>query len=617
MSLTGYKMQHSRGLLFFIAILLVWGVFFRFANLDYKVYWHDEAYTSLRAAGFTRQEIDREIFTNRIIPAQELQKFQRIKPGSTAADTIHSLALEDPQHPPLYFLMARFWMQTFGSSLTASRMLPALLSLLALPFMYGLAVELFGSRLVAIVATALLALSPFDILFAQTARQYSLLTALVIGNSFLLLRALRLLTWPNWLLYSLGSAIAFYTHPMYALTVVAHGAYVLLLSLPLIPIGFERDTYSLIAPPLARGDGGVPNAIEEKPIGISSPKLQLLDWKVWWKHSHQFWKYLLAVAGALLLYSPWLIVIKSNYQRFSATTDWTRASVDLLYLVKLWILNVTCPFLDLDFGFDNVWTYLLRLLVIATIALAIYVVCRQTPRTTWLFILLTIFVPFLLLALPDLLEGGKRSTVSRYLISCFPGLQLAVAYLLANKIIVGQWLWRGVTVLLITGSIASCTVSAFSDTWWDKDLSYSNAEVARLINADAKRSNNLLSANLSRTSSTNFPTKSLEEKPRQTAPLVLSDIGDDFTNTGDLISLSYRLNQNVQLLLLNQPPNLELLHGYTETLVFRPSQRLFQAFKQQQIKLEKVSDPGRLWRIQIGTTNPDNSCGLVKQICKL
>src|SRR3712207_9573404 len=82
---------------------------------------------------------------------------------------------------------------------------------------------------------------------------------------------------------------------------------------------------------------------------------------------------------------------------------------------------------------------------------------RRPPRST-LFPYTTLFrSPFLLLALPDLLVGGKRSTVSRYLISCYPGLQLAVAYLLANKVLVGQWLWRGVTVLLLTGSIASCT----------------------------------------------------------------------------------------------------------------------------------------------------------------
>jgi uncharacterized membrane protein len=563
MSLTGYKTQLSRGLLFFLTTLLVLGVFFRFANLDYKVYWHDEAYTSMRAAGFTRQEIDQELFTNQIIPAQELQKFQRIKPGSTAADTIHSLAEEDPQHPPLYFLMARFWMQTFGSSLSASRALPALLSLLALPLMYGLAVELFGSRLAAIFATALLALSPFDVLFAQTARQYSLLTVIVIGNSFLLLRALRLQSWHNWLFYSLGSAIGFYTQPMYGLTTVAHAAYVLLLSVP-----------------------------------FGSPKPKLLDWKGWWKQSHHFWKYLLAVAGGLLLYSPWLVVLKANYQRFSATTDWTRVTVDLLYLVKLWILSLTCPFLDLDFGFDSVWTYLLRLLVVALMGMAIYIVCRQTPPTTWLFILATIFVPFLLLVLPDLLVGGKRSTVSRYLISCYPGLQLAVAYLLANKVLVGQWLWRGVTVLLLTGSIASCTVSAFSDTWWDKDLSYFNAEVIRQINANTRRSNDGSDANTSHTTSANRAIESRQKSHGQNSPLVLSDIGDDFTNTGDLISLSYRLNDNVQLLLLRQPPNLELVQGYSKAFVFRPSSSLWKAFKEKQIRLEKVFEPGRLWQIQ-------------------
>jgi len=36
----------------------------------------------------------------------------------------------------------------------------------------------------------------------------------------------------------------------------------------IIPSGFEFDAYSLIAPPLARGAGGVPNVTREKPIGI-------------------------------------------------------------------------------------------------------------------------------------------------------------------------------------------------------------------------------------------------------------------------------------------------------------------------------------------------------------
>lgn len=194
-------------------VMIVLGVGFRLIALDHKIFWHDEVYTSMRAAGFTRQEIDNELFQNHFLAAPELQFFQQIKPGSTTADTVHSLMVEDPQHPPLYFVMARYWMQQFGSSIAASRLLPALMSLLSLPLMYGLAMELFASSSTALLATAFLALSPFDILFAQTARQYSLLTVVILGSSWLLLRAMRQSTGRCWAGYGLSVALGLYTHP--------------------------------------------------------------------------------------------------------------------------------------------------------------------------------------------------------------------------------------------------------------------------------------------------------------------------------------------------------------------------------------------------------------------
>ncbi|ARV62393.1 glycosyl transferase family 39 [Nostocales cyanobacterium HT-58-2] len=523
-----YSILASRWLRFVIIFLLVVGVFFHFFNIDKKVYWHDEVYTSMRAAGFTRDEIDQELFQNRLVPSSQLQKYQHIKPGSSPADTIYSLAVEDPQHPPLYFLIARFWMQAFGSSLAASRSLPVLFSLLALPLMYALGLELFASRIVATLATVLLAISPFDILFAQTARQYSLLTAAVIGSSFLLLRALRLSTWRNWALYTLANTVGWYTHPFFGLTVVGQGAYILLLGM----IGKKKE---------------IPKALQAG------------------------FKFFLAIFCSLLLYLPWLFVLVTNYQRASATTDWTRTNVEFIYLVKLWILSFSSLFLDLDFGFDSVWTYLVRSLVILIIGIAIYTVCRRTRRTTWLFILTSIFVPFLMLVLPDLLLGGKRSAVSRYLISCYPGIQLAVAYLLATKILHERRFWRGVMLVLMTGAIASCTVSAFSESWWNRDLSYFNAEVVRRINATP-------------------------------SPLVISEIGDDYTNTGDLISMSYLLDDDVSLLLLSQPPQLEnvksLLLNSVEPFVFRPSKNFIESLKLEQGQLVQVFPFGKLWQIK-------------------
>ncbi|MUG93926.1 glycosyl transferase family 39 [Scytonema sp. UIC 10036] len=518
---------------FFAIAMLVVGIFFHLFNLHNKVYWHDEVYTSIRAAGFTRDEIDKELFQNRIIPATELQKYQRPKLGSTAEDTIKSLALEDPQHPPLYFLIARFWMQTFGSSLTASRVLPLLFSLMGLPLMYALGLELFASPIVAILATVLLALSPFDILFAQTARQYSLLTTLVIGSSFTLLQALRLPTLRNWSLYALSSALGFYTHPFFGLTTIAHTVYVLLLKVSFQKIQAERKFY-----------------------------------RIDYKSIKQFF---LAIASSLVLFSPWIVVLVTNYERAAATTSWTKSKEEFLYLIKLWILSFSSLLLDLDFGFNNIWTYVSRTLVIAVIGLGIYQVCHRTSKATWLFIITTIFVPFLLLAVPDFLLGGKRSAVSRYLISCYPGIQLAVAYLLGTHIIQGRKLWQGIMVLLSAGAIASCTVSGFSETWWNKDLSYHNAEVARYINSSP-------------------------------SPKVISEIGDDFTNTGELISLSYLLQDNVSLVLLSQPPQLEnvtsLLLGNTEPFLFRPSGQFIKKLRSEQGQLVEALKPGRLWQLK-------------------
>lgn len=527
---TSVNTKNSRWLINLLAIGILLGIGFRFFELDRKLYWHDEVYTSIRAAGFTRQQIDDELFQNRIVPAPELQKYQQIKPGSTEADTIRSLALEDPQHPPLYFLMARWWMQQFGSSLTASRSLPALLSLLSLPLMYALAQELFASNLAATLATALLALSPFDILFAQTARQYSLLTVLVIGSSWLLLRAIRFRDWQNWVSYSLVSALGFYTHPFFGLTLIGHGVFVI--------------AYWLFVKKRAV-EGHVTNS-----------------------------QFFLAVIAALILYIPWIYVLVTNLERASATTDWTRVSPGLLYLVKLWTLSFTALFFDLDFGFDNIWTYLLRLPFLLLIVAAIYQVCRWTRSSTWLFILTSIFVPFLILALPDIILGGKRSAVSRYLISCFPGVQLAVAYLLASRVKSQQRFWQVVLALVFTASIASCTVSAFSDTWWSKDLSYFNAEVAKNINKDA------------------MANRSIKDT------IVISDRGNDFTNMGDLLSLSYLLDKDVRLMLLSQSPDMELLNKYSAPLVFRPSEKLRSALKLNQRRLEPVLEYAKLFRVR-------------------
>ena len=519
-------------ILLIIAITL--GIGFRFFHLDQKVYWHDEVYTSLRAAGFSVNDIDRELFQNQIIPTQQLQKYQQIKPQSTVLETLISLIIEAPHHPPLYFLMARLWMQKFGSSVTASRSLPALISLLSLPLIYVLSWQLFNSHLTALLATTFLALSPVEILFAQTARQYSLVTVLAIGSSILLLQALDSRSWKKWGLYSIISAFGLYTHLFFSLTLISHGIFV-------ISNWFFSDYVGIIYSQQKSKSSKIQLFIQSLPLD-----------------------FFIALVAIIILYLPWIVVVINNFKQAYNTTNWIRVSVSFDFLVKMWVLSFSSLFIDLDFGFNNIGTYLLRLLFLIIIGWGIYTVCRSCSFPTKLFILTSIFIPFMILVIPDLVQGGQRSAITRYLISCFPAIYLSVAYLLERYL--SQKYWGVVLAILLTASIASCTVSAFSDTWWNKIPSYFNGEIAKKINASD-------------------------------SPILLSDVGDYYTNRGDLISLSYILDDNVRLLLLSESPNLEMLVDESEIFVFRPSGRLRKVIEGKQWEFESTVNED-LWRVR-------------------
>jgi uncharacterized membrane protein len=58
---------HQTSLRFLIIVLLVLGVFFRFLNLDRKVYWDDETITSLRVSGYTIEEMSQQVFDGSVI----------------------------------------------------------------------------------------------------------------------------------------------------------------------------------------------------------------------------------------------------------------------------------------------------------------------------------------------------------------------------------------------------------------------------------------------------------------------------------------------------------------------------------------------------------------------
>ncbi len=310
-----------------IIVLLLLGIFFRFVNLDRKVYSHDETFTSLRISGYRESELVQQVFNGHEIGIKDLQKYQRYNSERGLSQTIESFVIEDSQHPPLYYAMAHFWVRWFGSSVAVTRSLSALISLLAFPFIYWVCLELFESSLVGWIAIALLAVSPFHVLYAQEARQYSLWTVMILLASATLLRAMRLKTNFSWSIYAATVALGFYTHFLFGLVVIGHGIYIAIIE------GFR------------------------------------------W--SRTVAAYLLTSCLGVIAFMPWLLSI----HRVKALSS-TARQVSLLYLARTWAANPSRVFLDLGFDANDTLIYSVPpiLVILTFIGYSIYFICRKTQN---------------------------------------------------------------------------------------------------------------------------------------------------------------------------------------------------------------------------------------------
>lgn len=430
-----FKNTRLTWLRFLLVTLLVLGVFFRLVNLDRKVYWYDEGFTSLRVGGYTIPEVVQHAFNGQVISITDFRRqYLSPNPEKGIIGTINSLAVEDPQHPPLYYLMTRFWMQWFGNSVAAIRSLPALISLLVFPCTYWLCLELFNSSLTGWIAITLIAVSPFHVVFAQEAREYSLWTVTILLSSATLLQAIRLKTKRSWAMYALTLALSLYSFLFSGFVAVGHGIYV-------IATQSFRLSKTVIA-------------------------------------------YLLASVVGLVAFIPWIWVVITHYPRLRDSTAWmTDTKMSLLHLASLWSLNISSIFFKYT-KFDLILIPLILILV----GYSIYFICCNTSKTVWLFILTLFGVTALGLIIPDLIYGGQRSLMSRFFIPCYLSIQLAVAYLLTTKInfkYIGTWrqkIWVFVMIVIISGGIISSAIISQSEVPWTKLKNAMDYKIARTIN---------------------------------------------------------------------------------------------------------------------------------------
>ena len=510
---------------FCLTTILILGIFFRFVNIEKKLYWYDETHTSMRIAGYTPQEIRSNLYTGSLISPLDIQKYQRLNSERSLIDTVNALAVYEPQHPPLYYAMARLWAQCFGDSVAAIRSLSAFISLLTFPCIYWLCLELFSSPLVGWLGMGLIAVSPFHVLYAQEARQYSLWTVTILLSSATLLQAIRVKTKLSWGIYAIALALGLYTFPLTIFVVTGHAIYVCI-----------NERFRLSKTSIA---------------------------------------YLLASLGAIIAFIPWLWLIITRFERFEKTTGWVTNKKGVLFLFKEFFSRMSRLFVDFNrFDEEIKSIYLIAWLLMALIVLIVsvysaYFLYQNKPKK-WFFVVLLIAVTPLGLLIPDLVTGGIRVTVSRYVIPCYLAIHLSVAYLLASNIASSvdrkkQHIWRLLTIVLLSAGLLSCGVSSQAEFWNIK-----GSEDSRPLAAIVNQADN---------------------------PLVISD-----ASVGTVMELSYLLDPKVRLQLVVKSNNIPSIpaNGFSDVFLYRGSKGLRQGLEQEQNYNVEVIPAlkDKLWRVE-------------------
>jgi uncharacterized membrane protein len=417
-------------------LLIALGMVLRFVNLapKHKPVWLDETFTALHISGESDQAAQDQIFAaQQPIVLGDLVQFQQ--PQGNWQGTIEHIALTAPELPPPYFLGGALAMSIFGKSALVLRSYSAALSLLMLPAMYWFCQELFGVSTVSWLATAMVALSPIQLLYAQEARPYGLWGTFILLSQATLLRALRQPSIGHWLAYGAALVGGLYCHLLFGLIAIAQAVYMGVREWP---------------------------SLKKRTLGTVLPG------------------YLAAAIGSLVCFAPWMIYALVNFTNFNAAAEYRAEPVTwgphLVLLVRGWLRTLCLMLADFNVAAASgspTWQLALAGVLSLSWAAAVLVLVRnfyhQADRMARQYLTITLLVPIGILAIPDIIFGDLRSLATRYALPIILGLQGILAYSLLH----GQFLRpsrrrRIVWAIILAFNLSSCLYFCSQPTWWSK-----------------------------------------------------------------------------------------------------------------------------------------------------
>lgn len=234
-------------------LLLLWmvvGTCLRFIHLGSFPPWTDESATVVFSLGNSFYNVP----LNQFISLQTLVEPLQIN-ASAGINHVSDLLLTESTHPPLYFVLTHLWLKLFPAvdglaSIWAARSLSALFGVMAIPAIFYFARLTFADPIVAQIAAAMMAISPFGIFLAIQARHYTLVILLIIASLSGFICAFRSInrntTIPLWLVFVwIGiNCLGVATHYFFVLSLTSMA----IAFIPLIWRHWRQDQTVLVKP---------------------------------------------------------------------------------------------------------------------------------------------------------------------------------------------------------------------------------------------------------------------------------------------------------------------------------------------------------------------------------
>lgn len=128
-------------------------------------------------------------------------------------------------HPPLYYIILKIWGSLFGNSEFALRSMSVVFGAVALIFGYLVIKKMFNKQ-IGWVALLFMSISPMFIRYAQEARMYTMVFAIAMAATYILILALEKKKRWLWVVYGTLLAVGMLTHYFIALIWLVHWIWV-------------------------------------------------------------------------------------------------------------------------------------------------------------------------------------------------------------------------------------------------------------------------------------------------------------------------------------------------------------------------------------------------------